>query len=263
MVDDATAGAADALRPLVEVLRADPRRTAILLDFDGTLAPIVDDPATSSPLPGAAEVIARLHERYGLVGVVSGRPVAYLQAHLPAGPALIGLYGLERATGTTIEEHPEAARWRRVIDDVAAAAVAQLPQGVGVEHKGLSLTLHVRPHPELADVADRWAAAACERTGLEVRRARMSAELHPPIAADKGTVVAGLLDGAGAACFIGDDVGDLPAFDALDAFAASGGTAVRFVVRSAETAPELLDRGDALLDGPPAVLAVLEALAAA
>jgi trehalose 6-phosphate phosphatase len=250
------------VRPFVEVLRADPTRTAILLDFDGTLAPIVDDPATSTPLPGAAEVITVLHERFRLVAVVSGRPVRYLQAHLPAGPTLVGLYGLERARGVEVEEHPDAAPWRRIVDDVAAAAVAELPDGVGVEHKGLSLTLHVRPHPELADLVDVWAAAACERTGLEVRRARMSAELHPPVAADKGTAVAALIAGASTACFIGDDVGDLPAFDALDRFAAEGGTAVRFVVESPETAPELRGRADVLLDGPGGVLAVLEGLAA-
>jgi trehalose 6-phosphate phosphatase len=250
------------VRPYVEVLRADPGGTAVLLDFDGTLAPIVDDPATSTLLPGAAEAIAALHERSRLVAVVSGRPVSYLQAHLPAGPTLVGLYGLERARGDEVEEHPDAAPWRRIVDDVAAAALAELPEGVGVEHKGLSLTLHVRPHPELADLVDAWAVAACERTGLEVRRARMSAELHPPVAADKGTVVASLIAGASAACFVGDDVGDLPAFDALDRFASEGGTAVRFVVESPETAAELRGRADALLDGPGEVLAVLEALAA-
>lgn len=251
-----------AVRPFVEVLRADPARTAVLFDFDGTLAPIVDDPATSSPLPGAAEAIARLHERYAVVAVVSGRPVRYLQAHLPTGPTLVGLYGLERASGVEVEEHPDAAPWRRVVDDVAAAAMAELPEAVGVEHKGLSLTLHVRPHPEMADLVDTWAAAACERTGLEVRRARMSAELHPPVAADKGTAVAALLAGASAACFFGDDVGDLPAFAALDRFASDGGTAVRFVVESPELAPELRGRADVMLDGPAEVLAVLEALAA-
>jgi trehalose 6-phosphate phosphatase len=250
-----------AVRPFVEVLRADPARTAVLLDFDGTLAPIVVDPATSTPLPGTAEAIAALDGRYRLVAVVSGRPVRYLQAHLPAGPTLVGLYGLERARGTEIEEHPDAAPWRRVVDDVAAAAVAELPGGVGVEHKGLSLTLHVRPQPELADLVDAWAAAACERTGLEVRRARMSAELHPPVAADKGTAVTALIAGASTACFIGDDVGDLSAFEALDRFADQGGTAVRFVVESPETAPELRGRADVLLDGPVEVLAVLEALA--
>ena len=89
-------------------------------------------------------------------------------------------------------------------------------------------------------------------------------KFHPPVELDKGTVVRALLEAADVevACFIGDDVGDLPAFDALDRFAAEGGTAVRFVVESPETAPELRGRADVLLDGPGGVLAVLEGLAA-
>ena len=88
----------------------------------------------------------------------------------------------------------------------------------------------------------------------------MSAELHPPVETDKGSAVAALLDGIDVACFIGDDVGDVPAFDALDAFAAGGGTAVRFVVESSELDPGLRGRADDLLDGPSAVLDVLRAL---
>lgn len=245
---------------LVEVLSADRRRTAVLLDFDGTLAPIVEDPAQARPPDTAADVLRTLHGAYGCVAVVSGRPVDYLQAHLPAGPTLVGLYGLESVRDGAVQVHPDAAGWRRVVDDVAAAAVAELPAGVGVEHKGLSLTLHVRPHPELAGAVAAWADAAATRTGLHVRRARMSAELHPPVAADKGTVVDGLLEGMVVACFIGDDVGDLPAFDALDRFAERGGTALRVVVESTETDPTLLARADALLAGPAAVLELLAAL---
>jgi trehalose 6-phosphate phosphatase len=251
----------DDLGLLVQAMRSNPARAAILLDYDGTLAPIVDDPGGAVALPGVAEALGRLHEAYGLVAIISGRPVSYLQAHLPAGLLLVGLYGLEEVRGDEVVTQPEAAPWRQVIDEVAAAAVAELPIGVGVEHKGLSLTLHVRRHPELVDVVDEWATAVSERSGLHVRRARRSAELHPAVATDKGTVVRALLVDVDAACFIGDDLGDLPAFEALDDFAAGGGTAVRLVVQSEETAPELLARADAQLAGPPAVLEVLEALA--
>lgn len=248
------------LASLVAALRTDPSRTAVLLDFDGTLAPIVDDPATAAPLPEARDLLRALADVYARVAVVSGRPVSYLQEHLPSGPALVGLYGLEWARGDAIEVHAAAAGWRRTVDDVAAAAVHELPTEVGVEHKGLSLTLHVRSHPELAGAVDVWAAAAAERSGLQVRRARMSAELHPPIAADKGTAVEALIAGCVAACFIGDDVGDLAAFDALDRFALAGGTAVRLVVESTETDPALLARADAVVAGPAAVIDVLSAL---
>lgn len=246
---------------LVQVLRDDPTRTAILLDFDGTLSPIVVDPACATPIDGGPEALHRLSSSYAVVAVVSGRPVSYLRSHLPDSLTLVGLYGIEEASGETVATHPGAARWRSIVDEVAATATAELPNGVGVEHKGLSLTLHVRAHPELAPVVDTWASHASSRSGLEVRRARMSTELHPPVATDKGTAVEALLGAVEVACFIGDDVGDLPAFDALDRFAEAGGTAVRFVVESPETDPRLRQRADALLTGPGAVLDLLQALA--
>jgi trehalose 6-phosphate phosphatase len=247
----------DARRAALRTLRRAPERTAVLLDFDGTLSPIVEDPDAAVPLPGAADALVGLTERFGVVAVVSGRPASYLQRHLPPGPGLVGLYGLERVEGGSIVPHPDAARWRSVVADLVTEAGRELPDGVGIEDKGLSLTLHVRPHPELAEVAWRWAAAAAERSGLHVSRARMSAELHPPVGADKGTITTELIAGMDAACFIGDDVGDLPAFTALTRFA---GDSVRAVVTSAEATPELLAEADVLLDGPPAVLDFLSAL---
>ncbi len=244
----------------IATLRRDPAGTALLLDFDGTLAPIVEDPAAAVPLPGLAPVLTALHRRYAVVAVISGRPVAYLRQHLPASLLLVGLYGLEQARDGRVETHPDAAPWRTVIEASAAAARVELPPGVGIEDKGLSLTLHVRPRPAAARAVATWAAATAERSGLELRRARMSVELHPPVAADKGSVATGLLGGLHTACFIGDDVGDLPAFAALDAFADSGGAAVRAVVASSETDPSLLAAADLVLDGPPAALELLAAL---
>lgn len=249
-----------ALAAALHALREAPARTALLLDFDGTMAPIVDDPEAALPLPGIVDALDALRVGFGVVAVISGRPVRYLQRHLPGDLVMVGLYGLERVVDGQLELHPDVAGWQPVVADVIEAARRELPDGVGVEDKGLSLTLHVRPRPEHAAAVFEWAQAAAARSGLHVRRARMSAELHPPVAADKGTVTADLVAGLAAACFIGDDVGDLPAFRALDTFAASGGTAVRAVVGSNEAPPELLAVADILLDGPPAVLELLSAL---
>ena len=89
----------------------------------------------------------------------------------------------------------------------------------------------------------------------------MSVELHPPIAADKGTALEALAGGFGAVCFVGDDRGDLPAYDALDRMAARGVHALRVAVASDEAPAELLARADLVLDGPPAVVALLRRLA--
>jgi trehalose 6-phosphate phosphatase len=241
-------------------LRHDPASTALFLDFDGTLAPIVVDAAAARPLPGSAEVLTALARRYAVVAVVSGRPVSFLRAHLPPAVEWHGLYGLESAIAGNAVVHPAAAAWRDVIDAVAADARAAGLAGLDVEHKGLSLTVHHRRHPEVAASALTWATAAAARSGLELRTAKMSLELHPPIAVDKGTVVASRAAGMSAAGFVGDDVGDLPAFAALDALAAQGVATVKVAVRTPETAAALLAQADLAVDGPDGALALLRAL---
>jgi trehalose 6-phosphate phosphatase len=244
------------LRPLVD----DPGRAGVLLDFDGTLAPIVVDPDTARPLPGAITVLGAVARRYRLAAVVSGRPAAFLAHHLDVpGLERWGSYGAERvAADGSIEVVEAAERWRPVVAEAVDAARATAPPGVRVEDKGVSLTLHVRADPSLEpwvrDFARRQAAAS----GLEVHDARMSAELRPPIALDKGTVVRRLAAGAGlqAALFVGDDRGDLAAFAALDAVT----WALRVAVRSDEAPEELLLAADVVVEGPSGVLELLRAL---
>jgi len=89
----------------------------------------------------------------------------------------------------------------------------------------------------------------------------MSVELHPPIDEDKGTVLLRLAeDRTGPVVYIGDDVGDLPAFDALDTLAAQGRPVVRVAAESEEMVDELRRRADLVLDGPAGVLALLQRL---
>ena len=244
-------------------LTADPPATAIFCDFDGTLAAIVDDPATSRPVPGALDVLQRLARHFGRVGVLSGRPLEFLAPLFDDDVFLAGLYGLEIRDGGVRRDHPDAARWRSVVDDAASSCGRAGPAGMRVEHKGLSVTLHSRGTPELAAAVVAVADAEAARTGLVARRARMSVELHPPIDADKGTALRAAAAGRSAVAFFGDDVGDLPAFDALDALAADGVATVRGVVRSDEVDPELLARADVVLDGPDEVVDLLGRLASA
>jgi trehalose 6-phosphate phosphatase len=131
-----------------------------------------------------------------------------------------------------------------------------------VESKGLSITLHYRGSPDIGSQVLELGTMLAERGGLEVRPAKMSVELHPPLATDKGTVVERFSAGTAAAMFVGDDRGDLPAFDGLDRVAATGTHVVRGAVRSAEAPEELLARADLVLDGPDAVLDLFRTLAA-
>lgn len=252
MVEPGGPGAAELFSSFVD----DPAHAGLFTDFDGTLAPIVDDPTQSRPLPGAADVLDRLSRHLGVVAVVSGRPVKVLSPHLPPALTLSGLYGLQRQVDGRRDDRADALRWAPVVDEVVARSRADGPAGMRVEHKELSVTLHYRERPELAEAAEAWAVAEAARSGLVRHSARMSVELHPPIAADKGTAVLDLAAGLHAVCFVGDDVGDLPAFAALDTLAARGVATVKVAVRSVEQDSRLVDAADLTVDGPDAVLAL-------
>jgi trehalose 6-phosphate phosphatase len=194
------------------------------------------------------------------VAVVSGRPVAYLAGQLPEELTLVGLYGLEQRRDGVRVEHAGAAGWRAIMAEVVADARRSLPSQVEVEDKGLSLTLHFRRHPDQVADAAAWAERAATAAGLHVRPAKMSLELHPPVSVDKGTVVDDLTAGLDLGCYIGDDAGDLPAFDALDRLAGRGGTALRVAVETAESSAPMLARADLVVPGPEGVLSLLTAL---
>ncbi|HET8618574.1 MAG TPA: trehalose-phosphatase [Acidimicrobiales bacterium] len=246
--------------PLAPFL-ARPAEAAMVVDFDGTLSPIVDVPADARPGPGAVEALAALVGRLGLVAVMSGRPVDFLAPLLPPGVVLSGLYGLEVVRDGRRIDDAGAGPWRDVVADVARVSRDRGPAGMVVEPKGLSLTLHYRTRPDLEDAVRAWAEGQGARSGLEVRTAKMSVELHPPLPADKGTALEALAGGMAAVAYVGDDRGDLPAYDALDRLASRGVATLRVAVAGAETPAELVDRADLVLDGPAAVVDLLRRLA--
>lgn len=253
------------LSQLAEVLaplRARPRHSGILTDFDGTLAPIVLDPAAAAPLDDVPRLLEVLAHRYAVVAVLSGRPVEFLAAHLPPSLVLSGLYGLEVQRDGKRRVDLAASSWQSVVIALAREAERDAPEGVRVEPKRLSLTLHYREHPGIeAEVLD-WAESAAARSGLVARAAKMSVELHPPVPADKASAAAELTGGLDAVCFLGDDLGDLPVFDHLDSLRSRGIATVAIAVRSDETPAGLLARADLVVDGPAGALDVLRELAA-
>jgi trehalose 6-phosphate phosphatase len=251
------------LRPWLE----SPGQAAILLDFDGTLAPIVAEPDKAVALAGVPALLARLAKRFALVAVVSGRPVDYLARRLPDAGAtrLVGLYGLEVADAGTgeVERLASAQVWERPLTAAADAAEASAPRGLVVERKGLAVTLHFRSAPHLEDWAAQFAEDWARRAGLLAHPGKMSVELRPPVKTDKGTVVHDLAAGIDAVCFFGDDVGDLPAFAELQRMRAGGEAATLAVaVGGGETPPEVIDAADLVVDGPAGAYRLLSAMAA-
>ena len=243
----------------------------LLFDFDGTLAAIIDDPAEARPRPGVVERLVLLSTRYRRVGVVSGRPVSFLTRHLPASLFLSGLYGMETSDelGATVVDPAFSRYLEPVAAVVAAAREARLSDvalaEMEVEDKVLSVTLHYRSSPGLAQSVEALAHTLAQRHGLTVRAARMSVEVHPPVEADKGSVVQHLVTAepdVDAVLFVGDDVGDLPAFEALGALSEGGVQTMAIAVESTEIDPRLRRRAD-LVIREDEVVTLLELLATA
>ena len=199
---------------------------------------------------------------FATVAVVSGRPIDFLRRVLPLPTlSLVGQYGMERWDGTAVIVDPRATGFADAVAAAANRAEIELP-GVFVERKGtVAVTLHWRSSPDLGDAARAWADDCAVGLGLTLYPTKMAVELRPPVPVDKGTAVNDLVAGRSAAVFVGDDHGDLTAFDALDRFAAVGGYAVRVAVRSSEAPPELVARSDVTVDGPAGVVVWLTDLA--
>jgi len=250
---------------VLEPLAADPARAAVIVDFDGTLAPIVADPPAARPLPESAATLGRLTRCFARVAVVSGRPVAFLRRHLPVdGLTLFGHYGIERFEGSEVTTTPAAARWADAVRQAADDAERRLP-GLFVERKGsVAVALHWRQRPDLEAEAGDLGRDLAAGYGLWLEPGRQVLELRPPLAVDKGTAVEELAADTSAALFMGDDRGDIAAFDTLTRLVDEGrlSRAVRVAVRSSETPAELLDRADLTVDGPHGALKLLDRLVA-
>jgi trehalose 6-phosphate phosphatase len=248
----------------IAALTRRPAQTALLVDFDGSLSPIVERPEDARPLPEAIAQLARLAARLGRVGIVSGRPVEFLATHVPiAGVTYAGLYGIERLTGGLRSIDPRVVPY---LDAVAAAtsdARDRLPGELVEPKAGVSVTLHWRPSPERAQAVTAVAEELASRHGLAQLRTRMAVELRPPIGVDKGDATRALVEGFDVGAFAGDDTGDLPAFAALAAAVDDGvlRRAVRIGVHSPEAPPELVTSVDVLVDGPAGLAALFARVA--
>jgi trehalose 6-phosphate phosphatase len=253
------------MRDAIAALTAAPARTALVMDFDGTLSDIVVRPDDAVPRPEVVPLLRDLSARFRTVGIVSGRPVEFLHDHLPVqGLALVGQYGLERAAewGTVVD--PRAEPFVAAVHEAADRAGTELP-GVLVERKGrIAVTLHWRTDEELGEVVRAWADRAAAAYGLALSPTRMAVELRPPLGVDKGDGLAALAEGADTAMFAGDDHGDLAAFDRLTELVRAGRLerAVRVAVRSREEPAALVARADVTVDGPAGFAGFLAALVA-
>lgn len=239
----------------------DPTTVAVFTDFDGTLSNIQPDPATVQPIAGVAERIDALAARLGRVAIVSGRPVSFLQGFFSDRVELSGLYGIEHWAHNRLLVDHTAIEWLPAIRTTASRAVDEFGEAA-VENKKYSLTLHHRgsTDPDLPKRMEDWVRERADLIGLEARVARMSFELHPPLHRSKADAIADMLHGIETAIYIGDDVGDRPAFELIGGLLAEGGLSAgaTILVRSDETDPSLDGLVTDSVPGPDAIPGLLD-----
>lgn len=259
------------MRPeaVIAELRSRLRGALIAVDFDGTLAPIVADPEESRPSAGALEALTALARGGAHVGVVTGRDAQTVLrlGGLAAVPRIVveGLYGLEQWRDgelSTAATPVEMAELRHRLPELLTTAGAD--DRVWIEDKRLSLVLHTRPAADpagelerLRDPAQRLAA----QLGVDAHPGRNVLEFRLP-GYDKGAALRRLIDATDptAVLYAGDDVGDLPAFDAVAELRRAGTPAWSVAAASDEAPPELIGAADVSVDGPAGVVRFLQAL---
>jgi len=263
----------DAGAEAVRAILADPGQTLIGLDFDGTIAPIVHDPDQAVAEQAAVDALDRIGRRVRSVVVITGRPArtavrlgGFAGREGLSRMTVLGQYGVERwdAAEDAYSGQPEPVE----IAEVEAALPAVLDElgldGVRVEHKGRAIGVHTR---ELADPAAAFTAllpplselAAAHGLRLEPGKFVLEIRAH---GSDKGDALRDFAAEvkARSIVFIGDDLGDLPAFGAVRELRERGTPGLLVCSASAEQ-DVLADRSDVVAEGPSGVAAWLTALA--
>ncbi|MDR3674137.1 MAG: trehalose-phosphatase [Acidobacteriota bacterium] len=228
----------------------------LLLDFDGTLVPVNDDPDEVSLDPLARRVLRRLARHRGSdVYIMSGRRLADLRRRVKIpGVRLLGLHGWERP-GATLP--PDQKRLLRQAKHWLARWLPALP-GIEVEDKGYALAVHYRGAPlPVARVAGLVMLIARDlfRPGLHLLKGKQIWELLPRAIVGKGLATQGLLQGLPAdtlPIFVGDDTSDESAFAILQhGLAVHVGTNAKtkatFCLRDPGEVREFLERLEAVI----------------
>ena len=230
-----------------------PPRVLLATDFDGTLAPIVQDPGAARAVPAALRALGDLQARLARVTILSGRATDALEGLVPVpGVRLRGDYGLGRPTPEEIA----------LLDRLAGelAPLAGRHPGAKVERKPGSLSVHYRDAPEAGPAIEKAASAAAERLGLRWHRGKLVVEVLPPRAGKERALRADMDEArCEAVVFAGDDVGDTGCFALL---AGLDMPHLAIGVASPEAPSDLFRDCDSVLDGPASFAAFLTSLAA-
>jgi trehalose 6-phosphate phosphatase len=259
----------EALAPL----RNDPQHGAVLLDIDGTLAPIVDHAADAHVPEGTRQLLIEVARRYHVVACVSGRRASEARAMVSIGTiSYLGSHGTEllRAGWTESVLDPGIEDWvRRIHEFGREADTSDLRRSrVRLEDKGAIVAFHWRGahDEEAARAAIDALASKAEAAGLRTHWGRKVLEVRPPVKMDKGAGIVSFLEGVdvNVAMYVGDDTTDIDAFRSLTWLKEQGrvSTAIRVGVRSEEGPTQITEQADVVVDGTAGVQELLALLVA-
>jgi trehalose 6-phosphate phosphatase len=230
-------------------------RAGVLLDFDGTLSPIVAKPELARIRDGARDAIARLVGRYAVVAIVSGRTGDQLRELVGVdGVRLAALYGLAEQ----VTPLPDAVL-------ASVQEVASSVPGARVEPKGGSVAVHYRAADDAVAAQASLEAGLSPvalAAGLELLGGKMVIELVPAGRPLKEGAVERIVEDErlDAVLYAGDDVADIRAFEALDRLGERGLRTVKVAVHGRETPVALSDAADVVVDGPAGLVTLLRGL---
>lgn len=241
------------------------RPCGLVLDVDGTIAPIAPRPVDARVSPVCLEHMSTLAARLDLLAVISGRPVREAREMVGLeGVTYLGCHGLERLRGDDILIEPEVQAYRQRVQEVAGLLAKRLAgrpemEGLLLEDKGISATFHYRRCPD-PDRARSLILDALTQTrgiaGVRVIEARRAVELLPDVAGDKGTALMDLAAefGLWGIFYLGDDLTDVAALRAIRQRRKDNGIpGLAVAVYASETPAEVLQESDFTLPGVPGV----------
>jgi trehalose 6-phosphate phosphatase len=262
---------AEALAPLT----SRPGAAAIMLDIDGTLAPIVDHASDAHVPESTRLLLISISRRYKLVACVTGRRASEARAMVSIGTiTYLGSHGAEqlRPGWTEAKLDPAVAEWARRVRDFGRSEDTADARRLRVrfEDKGAIAAFHWRgaPDEDTAAAAVAQIAGRAEQAGLRVHWGRKVLEVRPPVTIDKGLGVRRLIEEVGSgvesAMYAGDDRTDIDAFRALDRLHQDGALqhVLRVGVASDEGPTEITSEADLVVDGPGGMRRLLTLLAA-
>jgi len=262
----------DEIEELLAPLLAEKKATAIFLDLDGTLAPIVLRPDDVTIPADTSRLIRHLEHDYLAVTIVSGRPATGAKRIVGNSElAYIGNHGFEtllpgRAVVVCDEAQPYLPRIRELIE--IGRKAEELPElGIWLEDKTATMSFHFRraPDPEraVAFIHEKF-FPLIEKLELSVSEGRKVIEVRPPVPVNKGVAVGHLLDRLECrkAIYIGDDTTDVDALKELrKRKRRKDNVMVGVGVISEEMPPELPKFSDLLVHRVSGAVQVLQLLA--